>query len=355
VKLTMKPKEGKTLKLQQQVCIVRFSPCGKFLAAGGFDGQVHLWDATADALVPLPPRTGHNGWVQTLAFHPDRKRLFAADSWGRLCCFSYAEKQVRPLWTVPQAHDGWVRQVAVSPDGKRLATCGRDGAVRLWSVDEGKKQQESNLSPERRGYGEDVFSLAFHPDGKALVYGDLKGVIHQWDLMTDKAGRTFDARLLYRYDRIQDVGGVRCLAFDRGGAMLACGGTQPKSGGFVQGTPLILLFDWQTGTLRHTHKIGADNDGFVYDMAFHAAGFVMAVTSGQPGSGKLLFQRPGAAQPFFLSTKMANCHSLAVHPNEKRLIVSATNGGSSGNGRQLGKNKEYPDNWSPLHSWEMSD
>jgi hypothetical protein len=120
----------------------------------------------------------------------------------------------------------------------------------------------------------------------------------------------------------------------------------------VQGTPVVLLFDWPTGKPRHTLKIGTDNDGFVYDLHLHPDGFVMAVTSGQPGTGKFFFQRPEDAQPFFLAP-LANCHALAVHPNGSRLAVSATNGGSSGNGRQLNQKKEYPGNWSPLHIWDM--
>jgi hypothetical protein len=41
--------------------------------------------------------------------------------------------------------------------------------------------------------------------------------------------------------RIQDVGGVRCLAFTAGGSTLLAGGSQPKTGGFVQG---VLAFDF---------------------------------------------------------------------------------------------------------------
>jgi hypothetical protein len=50
---------------------------------------------------------------------------------------------------------------------------------------------------------------------------------------------------------------------------------------------------------------------------------------------------------------MANCHSLAVHPDGKRLVVAATNAGSNGNGRP--KDKEYLGNWSPLHVWSLSE
>jgi hypothetical protein len=93
-------------------------------------------------------------------------------------------------------------------------------------------------------------------------------------------------------------------------------------------------------------------DGYIHDLHFHAAGFMMAVTSGLPGTGKFFFFQPGEQAPFFLHTGMPNCHSLAVHPGGTRLVVAGTNGGSNGNGRQL-RNGEYPGNFSPLHVWDI--
>ena len=80
----------------------------------------------------------------------------------------------------------------------------------------------------------------------------------------------------------------------------------------------------------------------------------MAVASGNPGSGKLFFARAEDKEPFYVTTKMANCHSLAVHPDGRQLAVAGTNTGSNGNGRLLGKNKEYPGNFSPLHLFDLS-
>ncbi len=340
------PKPVKVLKPDRQLCIVRFSPDGQVLAAGGSDARVYRWDSSSDQFTELPPLTGHGGWVQALVFHPDGKRLFTADSWGQLRCSAFADKEAKPLWAVNQAHDGWIRCLALSPDGKHLATCCRDHSVALWSAEDGKKLQEFT------GHSEDVFAVAFHPDGKSLVSGDLRGVVKQWDLASGKSVREFDAHVLYRLDRLQDVGGVRCLVFDREGKTLACAGTQPKNGGNVQGVPTILLFDWSTGKVQHTLSVGTDGDGYVYDLHWHSAGFVMAVTSGNPGTGKFFFQRPGDAQPFYLSS-LPNCHSLAVHPNGSRLVVAATNANSNGNGRLLNKNKEYPGNSSPLHVLDM--
>jgi hypothetical protein len=339
------PRAVASLGQPRQLCTARFSPCGKVLAAGGFDGGVHRFDSSTDAFAAMTSLTGHNGWVTTLAFHPDGKRLFSADSWGRLRAWPYAEKTPKPLWDLPQAHDGWIRQLALSADGKLLATCGLDGGVRLWS-DDGKKVAElSDIKDE-------VYSLVFHPDGASLLCGSLKGSVRQWNLAAGKWERSFDCREMYLYDRIQDVGGVRCLSFDRAGATLACAGAQPKGGGFVQAVPLLLFFDWTTGKLLHTIKGSADTEGYILDLSWHSDGFVMAVTSGQPGNGKLFFQRPGDAQPFFVAAK-PNCHALAVHPNGRRLVVAATNANSAGNGRVLDKNKEYVGNTSPLFVWDL--
>jgi WD40 repeat protein len=341
-----KPKQAKVVNPDRQLCMVRFSLCGKVLAGACQDGTVRRWDATGDTLAELPPLKGHGGWVQAIVFHPDGKRLFAADSWGGLRCWPFEEKEAAPLWEVKDAHDGWVRGLVLSADGQRLATCAIDQTVRLWSAEDGRKQQELS------GHQEQVFAVAFHPDGKALVSGDFKGVIKEWDLATGKTVRDLDARVMYMLSRLQDTGGVRYLAFDAGGKVLVCAGTQPKVGANVQGIPTILLFDWETGKVQHTVKVGNDGDGFVYEAHPHPAGFLMAVSSGNPGVGKLFFHRPGDAQPFF-QTGMPNCHSLAMHPNGTRLVVSATNGGSNGNGRMIRGKSEYPGNFSPLYIWDF--
>jgi WD40 repeat protein len=352
------PREIKVLKPDRQMCTARFSPCGRFLIAGGTDARIRRWDLADEQVPELSPLEAHGGWVQALGFHPDAARplLFSADSWGKLCCWPYAEAEPAPApapsWTVADAHDGWIRGLAVHPAGDRIATCGRDGVVRVWSSVDGKKLQEFASTREAPD-AVDVFALAFHPDGAALVSGDLKGVLTQWDLASGKAVRTLDAQVFYTLDRIQDIGGLRRLRFDPDGKTLAAAGTTPKNGASLQGTPTIVLFDWDSGTVLHTLKVGTIGDGYVFDVHWHPDRFLMGVTSGNPGTGKFFFMRPGDTLPFFLLTRLPNCHALDVHPDGRRLIVAATNANSNGNGRQIGKGKDYPGNWSPLHVWEL--
>lgn len=350
------PKDRKTLTIDRQLGSARFSPCGRILAAGGLDGTVRRWDASSDAFTELPPIRGRGAWMPTIAFAPgadggdgskNSALLFSGDSWGGLAAWHVLEREAAIAWHIDQAHDGWLRCVATSPDGTILATSGLDRAVRLWS------SRDGTCLGELAGHANDVFCVAFHPDGRSLVSGDLKGVIRHWNLETRDCERELDAGALFKLDRLQDVGGVRCLAFDSAGTALACGGTRPKVGGNVQGVPTILLYDWHTSALRQTIGLGAEGDGFVYDLHFHPAGFLAAVTSGNPGSGRFCFIRPPASEPFFVTTKMANCHSLAPHPNRRCYAVTATNGGSNGNGRNLDKNGQYPGNWSPVHLWDL--
>lgn len=367
------PTEIRRIEAYPQIYAARFSPCGKYMVAGGFEPRVRRWDITDppvekeeekpadDPKAKKPPKKkvkpedipspelasleGHNGWVEALAFHGDT--LFTSDSWGQIRAWPYAEAKPKPHWIVKEAHDGWVRHLEVSPDGKTLASCARDGVVRLWSTADGKKIKELV------GHNEDIFSLCFTPDGKSLISGDMKGIVKQWDLASGKVTRQFDAGVLFFVKRLQDIGGVRCLALDKDAKLLAVGGTKPSNGGTVQGIPTVLLFDFATGKLKETLELGKTNECFVHEVAFHDAGFIMAVTSGTPGAGRFLMHRPGDEAPFYIAKGPMNCRSLSRH-GTARIAVTSCQRGSNGNGRRLNKDGEYEGNKSPIHIYELT-
>jgi WD40 repeat protein len=336
------PRElGKPLAPPAQVGRLRFSPCGKVLAAAAFDGTVRRWDVTGKDPAELAPLTGHNGWVTGLAFGPDV--LFSSDSWGRLSAWDYAAKDMKLLWTAEAAHDGWARAVAVSAD--RVATGGRDGFVRLWDPKTGTKTGEIKTPA-------DVLAVTFSPDGKTVLAGDLFGVVREFEL-NGKEVRTFEAKELHKFDRVQDVGGVRCLLFSADGKTLFVAGAEPKTGAFVQCVPVVLAFDRTTGKRLSAWKGANDNEGYVTDLLWHPAGHLVGTTSGQPGQGKLFFLKPGAAAPFVAVAK-PNCHSVAIHPAADRLAVAMTNANSAGNGRVKSKDGEYPGNYSPVQLYQVA-
>lgn len=338
-----KPQELKTFEANPQVLKLRYSPDGNTLFAACSDARIRRWDASQDNWPELSALEGHHGWTGAICLSDDGKTLFSGDSWGELRAWSLEGDAPKLLWSVPQAHDGWLRDMTLHPDGQTLATCGADRVVRLWSTADGAKKGE--LKDEN----DDLYVARYSPDGTLLVAGDRKGYVWQWEVASGKLLRKLDATILYKYDRIQDVGGVFSLAFDKAGKLLAVGGNKPKNGATIQGIPVLLFFEVATGELKHTHELGGQNDCDVMDVQSHEAGFFIAVTSGGPGQGKVVLLRPGDAEPFFAETKIANVHGLALHPEGKSFAVSGTNRGSNGNGRRLDEDGKYANNTSPIH------
>lgn len=342
------PKQTKVITADPQVRCVRFSPCGKLLAAGGYDARVRRWNFATPDSPELPSLTGHHAWVEAVALRAEGELLFSGDSWGQLCCWSaYSAEQPALKWKHEQAHNGWIRDLAVSPDGKLLASCGSDRIARVWSAEDGTKQHEL------ANFGQDLFRLRFLPDG-TLVIGDDRGIVKQWKLDSSLV-RQFDASPLYSLSRLQDCGGVHALAVDREGKLLAAGGTTPKNGGTLVGAPTVFVFDVATGEMKHRLTLGSENDCMVADIRFHDEGFLSVVTYGTPGSGQLIYIVPEEKTPFFTHKQVQNIHSLAWHPDGKRFVVAGTNGGSNGNGRPLDKDGKYLTNQSPLHVFALPE
>ncbi|QDU96970.1 WD40 repeat domain-containing protein [Lignipirellula cremea] len=361
------PQPVSVVTTDRQMALVRFSPCGQFLAAAGRDGSIRRWRYSEEPL-PQEPETdpvkakkaakelpqyyadmpaiqGHNGWVSRVEYHPTQKTLIAADSWGKLAAWTYEDDQAKAVWEVEAAHDGWLRQFAFSPDGKQIATCGMDHWIRLWSATDGKLQAEWKA-------GEEVHSLVYHPTEPVLVSGDLFGVVKQWDLATKEVKRELDASVFYLLSRIQDVGGVRTLTFDKDGKVLAATGTKPTGGGFVQGSPVVRFFDWSTGKETETLELGPNTDGYIHDFHFHPDGYWIGAASGQPGKGKFFLLKPGEKEPFYTQV-LPNCHSIALHPDANRIAVVA-NAGIYGQAKSMAREGIYPGNSSPIHIYDLT-
>ena len=216
------------------------------------------------------------------------------------------------------AHNGWVRAVAVSPDGKLLASGGNDNLVKMWNTADGA------LVHECPGHASHVYSVAFHPTGATLVSGDLKGVVKEWDASTWQEKRQLDASPLWKYDAgfRADMGGVRVMAFNGDGKLLACAGFTEVSNAFAGiGNPLVVVFDFEKGEkqtqLVSSKKLRAPATG----VRFHRDGFVIGSAGGIDG-GHLLFWKLDQPNEFF-HLKLPNaCREFDLHPDGLRLATA---------------------------------
>jgi WD40 repeat protein len=323
-----------------QLQCARFSPDGAVLAAGGIAGVVQRWKLADKKLEPLKPLEGHHGWVGALAFHPKEPWLITGDSWGRLRCQTFAEEETKVIWEIPAAHEAWLRQLDVSPDGSQIATCGKDEFVRVWTS-QGKPVAEYK-------HDDDVFVVTFTPDGKEVLFGDQHGHLLQWDFAAKKITRKIDAPSMYKMDRMQDLCGLRVLTFSRDGKLLLVAGCTPNSGATTQSVPTCHAFDFATGKLKNTFNYGTPKDGALEDIVVHPDGYVIAASSGNPGTGRVLRFKPEEKAAFDDTITLANCQAVTLHPDGQHFVVVSTIG-TSGNGKPKTADGSYPSNTCPVN------
>jgi WD40 repeat protein len=295
----------------------RIDPSGRLVFAGAQDNNLVRWHLDTGKKTLL---AGHKSWVRALAFAAKDKLLFSGDYAGRILAWPAEAEAPTALRTI-EAHRGWVRALAVSPDGKTLTSCGNDQLVKLWSIPEGKPLAEL------AGHTCHVYNTAFHPDGKHLASADLKGVVKVWDLARGVAVREMDARALHKYDTsfLADIGGVRSMAFDAKGALLACAGITNVSNAFAGiGNPLVVLFDWAAGKPRQLLRPKTPLQGTAWGVAMHPQGFIAGVGGG--AGGALWIWKPDNALAFFTLGLPANGRDLDLHPDGRRLAVACADG-----------------------------
>jgi hypothetical protein len=143
-----------------------WSPDGRWLASGGADGRIRLWNAEtgaveADAVLAPAP-------VASVAWRPDGKVLV----WSSYEGFpKFWDRETGPLDVTREPHRiHKVRDLAWTPDGATLAASTHDGSVLL--LDDAAERYLRHAAPWDRGrvmHG--VYALAVSPDGKVVAAG----------------------------------------------------------------------------------------------------------------------------------------------------------------------------------------
>jgi WD40 repeat protein len=109
---------------------VAASPDGRWIASGGVDPSVALWDVSTRK--EKAHRKGHKTTVLGVAFSPDCRHLASASLDGivKIWDVETGREQAAYDWDM-----GTVRAIAFAPDGMTAAAGGFDNTVMVWDLD----------------------------------------------------------------------------------------------------------------------------------------------------------------------------------------------------------------------------
>jgi WD40 repeat protein len=177
---------------------VTYSPDGKLLATASCDQTAVIWNA--ETLKPVRTLQGHQDSVKEVVFSPSGHRLATVGGDGKLIVSDVASGKE---CCSTMAHKGGVWDAQFSPDGKLIATAGWSDVPRgeLEEVSHGNKVRVNwkpsgvvrgemklwdSSTAERRASRvdetNDVYSVAFSPDGTRLATGHSGGAVKIWDV-----------------------------------------------------------------------------------------------------------------------------------------------------------------------------
>ena len=238
-------KDGFALPVTAEtVGALAFSPDGRSLMSGDSNGDIHIFDVAARALISTLPRRGAVG-IESLAFSSDGKTLASGAADGSVTLWDLSSTSQQPR-TIP-AHAKSVFALAFSPDGRLIASGGGDDTIRFW--DARSAEPVGRLSP----IASLVFSAEFSSDGRYLAMSRENNIVQLWNVETGNELRTLTGH----------SGLVWRTAFSPGGKILASAS--------ADGT--IRVWDVETGLSKRELR---GHPGEVRRLAFSPDGNILA-------------------------------------------------------------------------------
>ena len=150
--------------------VLAFDPTSTFLASGGSDGTVKIWDVIRKFCTHN--LKDHSGLIQTVEFHPKKLEILVS-------CNSHKIKRWNLLnSSVAAVYDSHVSNVSATKfiDEDHFISSGRDSVVLKWAIDENDDVLET------WPIYEPVEDLIVLENEKAFLTVGNRGQVRKWNL-----------------------------------------------------------------------------------------------------------------------------------------------------------------------------